>query len=78
MEPMETYYAFLLRIWQAGSVDQPSWRASLEDPHTRQVVHFASLEALCAFLSQHHSSADFKLNRAESQPHPNLSKESDL
>ena len=75
---METYYAFLLRIWQAGTVEQSAWRASLEDPHTRQVAHFASLEALCVFLSQHNFSAVFKLIPAESQPNPTTSKESDI
>jgi hypothetical protein len=32
--------------------EQPTWRASLEDPHTRQVTGFSSLEALCEYLLQ--------------------------
>lgn len=51
MDSMDTYYAFLLRIWH-GTPENPLWRASLEDPHTRQMIYFASVEALCAFLSQ--------------------------
>ncbi len=44
------YRAYLLRLWLAGSHDRPSWRAALEDPHTRQVTSFSSIEALCEFL----------------------------
>lgn len=45
------YHAFLLRIWRAGQPECPSWRASLEDPHTRLVVNFTSLAALNDYLS---------------------------
>jgi hypothetical protein len=45
------YHAFLLRIWQAGSPENPAWRASLEDPHTRQVLNFPDLAALNDYLS---------------------------
>ena len=45
------YHAFLLRIWTAGSRETPTWRASLEDPHTRQVVSFTDLAALNDYLS---------------------------
>lgn len=67
---METYYAFLLRLWQAGTAKHPAWRASLEDPHTRQVVHFSSLDALCAFLHHPDFSSHSSFQTAESQPQP--------
>jgi hypothetical protein len=52
------YLAYLLRLWQvnggngpADSCDQkPVWRASLEDPSTRERIGFAGLEALFDFL----------------------------
>lgn len=46
------YHAFLLRIWEAGSRETRTWRASLEDPHTRQVVSFTNLAALNDYLSE--------------------------
>ncbi len=44
------YRAYLLRLWQAGDPNAPKWLASLEDPHTRQVMRFASLERLFDFV----------------------------
>jgi hypothetical protein len=44
------YHSFLLRTWQAGLADHPTWRASLENPHTHELIGFDSLEALCAYL----------------------------
>jgi hypothetical protein len=52
----KSYHAYLLRLWQTDDLDQPAWRASLEDPVTRQVTGFSSLEALCAYLLQQKSS----------------------
>jgi len=44
------YLSYLLRVWQTGSAESPKWVASLEDPHSHQVTHFSSLDALLAFL----------------------------
>ena len=44
------YHSYLLRLWQAGPADKPAWRASLEDPHTHQVIGFDTLKALCDHL----------------------------
>lgn len=44
------YLSYLLRIWQTGSSETPTWVASLEDPHTRQVTHFKNLEGLAQYL----------------------------
>lgn len=49
---MQQYFSFLLRIWQAGTSEQPLWRASLEDPHTHQVTGFNDMNALFAHLSR--------------------------
>jgi hypothetical protein len=45
------YHSYLLRLWQAGPADNPTWRASLEDPHTHQVIGFDTIEALCTYLN---------------------------
>jgi hypothetical protein len=44
------YCSYLLRLWCAGQVERGSWRASLENSHTREWIGFASLEELFAFL----------------------------
>jgi len=46
------YRVFLLRIWPANGEAKAAWRASLEDPRTRQVKFFPSLEALFSYLQQ--------------------------
>jgi hypothetical protein len=45
------YRSYLLRLWQVGGADVPTWRASLEDVRTHECRNFASLEQLCAFLT---------------------------
>ena len=47
---MTHYHAYLLRLWQTGSPDDLTWRASLEDPHKRQVIGFGSLDELLEYL----------------------------
>lgn len=47
--------AFILRLWQEGrgrEDDQPTWRLSLENPHTAERLGFKNLETLVAFLEQ--------------------------
>jgi hypothetical protein len=44
------YFAYLLRLWQTDDPENPTWRASVEDPHTRQVTGFNSLEALWTYV----------------------------
>lgn len=44
------YAAFLLRLWQAGAPGNQHWRASLENPHTHQVMGFDSIASLCGYL----------------------------
>lgn len=46
------YLSYLLRVWQTGSAESPSWVASLEDPHSHQTTHFNSLNALVQYLLQ--------------------------
>ena len=48
--PKPTYHAYLIRLWAAHEQDQVVWRASLENPRTRELLGFTSLERLFAFL----------------------------
>jgi len=52
------YLAWMLRITQNGSGKDQVWRASLEDPHSRERVGFETLEALYDFIQQSLSSPD--------------------
>ena len=45
------YRSYLLRLWRIGDTP-PTWRASLESPHTGEVLGFASVTALLAFLEE--------------------------
>jgi hypothetical protein len=46
------YLAYMLRLWQIGDEGKPTWRASLESPHTGERLGFASLDALVKFLEE--------------------------
>ncbi len=46
------YLAYMLRLWQVGGDGEPTWRASLESPHTGERQGFAGLQALLAFLEE--------------------------
>ena len=51
MTQPQRYRAYMLRLWQVDDEEGPTWRASLESPHTGERRGFASLEALVAFLT---------------------------
>ena len=42
------YHSYLLRLWRESA--RGAWRASLQSTTTEQVVHFADVAALVAFL----------------------------
>ncbi len=42
------YQSYLLRLWRAERQD--AWRASLQSTATAQLLHFADVEAMIAFL----------------------------
>ncbi|MEJ2208582.1 MAG: hypothetical protein P8129_06035 [Anaerolineae bacterium] len=44
-----SYLCFLLRIWQVGDQDS-GVRALLEEPGSRNLIGFASVQDLCAYL----------------------------
>ena len=44
------YRSYLLRLWHTHREGAPVWRASLEDPLTKEVLRFDSLPDLFAFL----------------------------
>lgn len=49
--PLEAkhYHAYLLRLWRGE--DESPWRALLENPHTGEILRFASLADLFAYLA---------------------------
>jgi hypothetical protein len=50
------YLSYLLRLRRAGG-GEATWRASLEDPHTGDLRHFASLEEAVDFVRAHMAAA---------------------
>jgi hypothetical protein len=50
------YVSYMLRMWRDRSDEAPSpskevpWRASLQSPHTGEIVGFASLDDLVNYL----------------------------
>ena len=49
----DRYLAYMLRLWRVHDDDgEPTWRASLESPHTAERQGFADLEALFEFLKE--------------------------
>ena len=44
------YQAYLLRLWREGT--QAPWHASLQSTSTEAMYHFATVEALFAFLDE--------------------------
>ncbi len=51
------YRSYLLRLWCTEQAETGCWRASLEDSHTGELIGFASLEELFAFLMQQSESS---------------------
>ena len=51
---METthYFSYLMRIWQGEHLPGEGWLASLEDPSTKQLIYFKSMEELFGFLKK--------------------------
>src|SRR3954451_10875119 len=48
-EPKD-YLSYLMRVWRAPAESDDTWRASLEEPHTREVHGFKDLQSLFAFV----------------------------
>jgi hypothetical protein len=66
------YFSFLLRLFRLGDPQSGAWRASIEDPHSRQVIEFDNLPALYAYLIQLISpagNAQDPPDKGESQTH---------
>jgi hypothetical protein len=66
----ETYMAYMLRLWQAGSRDGKAiWHASLENPHTGERLAFGDASDLFAFLAHLMADPDDMSARvAQSEP----------
>lgn len=46
------YVAYLLRLWEVEGDAGPTWRASLESPHTGERQGFVDHRQLFAFLEE--------------------------
>jgi hypothetical protein len=46
----KNYFSYLMRLWHSSETAHGEWFASLEDPMTKQVLHFKSIEALYHYL----------------------------
>ena len=44
------YFSFLIRIWKSSDPLQEAWFASLEDPATKTLTYFKTLDDLFEFL----------------------------
>ena len=51
-----------MRIWQEDDPPQREWLASLEDPTTKQLTYFKTIEALFAFLQKQSGIIDSETN----------------
>jgi hypothetical protein len=71
MHNQPPYHSYLLRIWQTGGemAARTAWRASLENPHTGEVLNFTSLEHLFEFLADQ-CNAEISLNDLSAPPGP--------
>ena len=49
---MRDYLAYLLRIWHIKGEGELGWRASLEDPHSGEMLGFPNIEALIDYLHE--------------------------
>ena len=51
MDPIQSdYHSYLLRLWRVEEIDGPTWRASLEEVQTGELVGFADMLALVRYL----------------------------
>lgn len=46
----DDYYAYLLRFWRKDGRD--AWYATLQNPHSGELLKFANLEQLWEFIQQ--------------------------
>jgi hypothetical protein len=50
VEQTREYEAYLLRLWPVNGESTRTWRASLENAHSGEVVHFAAMNDLFEFI----------------------------
>jgi hypothetical protein len=62
----DNYHAYLLRLWRDD--ENAPWRASLQEAHAGQLVSFASVAQLVAFIEQRAAPYERALTAVDSQP----------
>ncbi len=50
--------AFMVRLWRVDDERHPTWRASVQDPHTGERRGFTDLKELFTFLEEQTNNAD--------------------
>ncbi len=46
------YFSYLLRLWMVRDEHVLIWRASLENPHTQEILGFGSIQKLAEYLER--------------------------
>ena len=72
MKQQRRYLAYLLRLWQESADDPPGgdrplWRASLQSPQSDELMGFASLADLFAFLGKETGTSSRGAERSEEE-----------
>ena len=73
-EGKKDYFSFVLRLWRAGNDEEPVWRASLNNALTQELLGFAGLKEMVAYLEAQIKEAN--LSSKESPDEPRLILES--
>ncbi len=46
------YFSYLLRIWQPENELSDEWHASLEDPKSREILYFKTMDEMFSFIRE--------------------------
>lgn len=46
------YFSYLLRIWQSENQGHDEWFVSLEDPKSREILYFKTMDEMFSFIRE--------------------------
>jgi len=46
------YYSFLLRLWKVNQGGRVVWRATIENPHTKEIIGFETVQDFTEYLER--------------------------
>jgi hypothetical protein len=67
-EGKKEYFSFVLRLWRAGNDEEPVWRASLKNALTQELLGFAGLKEMCAYLEAQIKEANLSSKESPDEP----------